>query len=338
MTTPVSFSRDPYTFAPLPEGSITSSDGHPLPRGWSEAHVHCVAMAGARASGKSLYTAVAIKQLEELASHYNRVVEPADDSTRERYVKYYETPLYREMKHMPATPPASNADAYQREPLIFSLGRWADQDGVTRVHYDVAGEDLENLPEDPEALSFFRHADQIIFLFDPLRVQQIRTYLKGLIPHQSITGGNPEDVLRNIITIVGDDRPRLAVTISKFDTLQQLADTGDNQWADIMGNSGAAFRRDSGVQYDHSDQQLLHMEIESLLRFMHADRLVNLIGQDYSWVNGEASTAARYFAVSALGESPRGEHLSRRGIAPYRVLDPILAVLAPQGVFAEHNR
>lgn len=339
-----SFSRDPYTFAPLGDRHADVT----LPVGWEDAHVHCIAMAGARASGKSLYTAVVIKQLEELASRYNRVVEPADDSTRDRFVTHYETPLYREMKHMPATPPASNADAYQREPLIFSLGWWADADGSTRLHYlvlrDVAGEDLEHLPDDPEDLAFFRNADLIVFLFDPLRVPQIRLYLKGLIPTQSVTGGDPEDVLRNIVSVLGDARPRLAVTISKFDTLQQLEETGDNQWAEIMGNNGAAFRRDSGWEYDPRDQQLLHLEIESLLRYMKADRLVNLISQDYNRTGqvGRAGAAptggAQYFAASALGESPRGEQLSRRGIAPYRVLDPVLSVLAPLGVFDPRNR
>ncbi|MDN6815019.1 MAG: hypothetical protein L0L92_11770, partial [Corynebacterium variabile] len=101
--------RDPYTFGMLAPGS-TSADGRLLPHDWADAHVHCVAMAGARASGKSLYTAVMIKQLEELASRFGRVVEAADASTQERYRTYYEAPLYREMKHMPATPPASNAD------------------------------------------------------------------------------------------------------------------------------------------------------------------------------------------------------------------------------------
>lgn len=56
--------RDPYTFRELPTGATTSADGRPLPEGWADSHVHCVAMAGARASGKSLYTAVMVKQLE----------------------------------------------------------------------------------------------------------------------------------------------------------------------------------------------------------------------------------------------------------------------------------
>ncbi|WP_297007708.1 hypothetical protein [uncultured Corynebacterium sp.] len=347
--------RDPYTFGTLPAGATTSADGRPLPHDWADAQVHCVAMAGARASGKSLYTAVMIKQLEELASRFGRVVKSADESTRERYRTNYEEPLYREMKHMPATPPASNDDAYQRDPLIFSLGRWPGSDGAPHPHYlvfrDVAGEDLENIPSDPKELAFFRAADLIIFLFDPLRVEQIRTYLQGIIPPQALTGGDPESVLRNLFRILEGARPKLAVTISKFDTLQKLSETTGSQWSQIMGNNGAAFRRDSGWTYDRNDQRLLHMEIESLLRFMEADRLVNLIGQDYGWTQDAANPGGQhfsephirpdlwqYFAVSALGESPRGEKLSRHGIAPYRVLDPVRSILAPYGVFEESGR
>lgn len=335
--------RDPYTFRELPAGATTSADGRPLPEGWSDSHVHCVAMAGARASGKSLYTAVMVKQLEQLAARFNRVVDAADISTQERYRSFYETPLYREMKHMPATPPASTADAYQRDPLIFSLGRWTGPDGVTRKHHlvfrDVAGEDLENLPTDPTELEFFRYADLVVFLFDPLRVPQIRTRLRGLIPPQAMSGGDPEDVLRNVFGLLGETRPKLAVTVSKFDTLQRLSETADGPWSQIMGNSGAAFRRDSGWAFDPADQWLLHLEIESLLRYMEADRLVNLINQDYVWAPGEAEPPAlnperwQYFAVSALGESPRGEQLSRHGIAPYRILDPVRSILSRWNVF-----
>ncbi|AGP29778.1 TRAFAC clade GTPase domain-containing protein [Corynebacterium terpenotabidum] len=341
--------KDPYTFAPLPPGATTSADGRPLPHGWADARAHCVAMAGARASGKSLYTAVMIKQLEELAGQFGRVVEAADNSTLDRYRSHYEEPLYQEMRNMPATPPASANDAYQRDPLIFSLGRWTGPDGVNRMNYlvfrDVAGEDLENPPADTSNLAFFQHADLIIFLFDPLRVAQIRTYLKGIIPAQSLTGGDPEDVLRNLFRILETARPKLAVTISKFDTLQKLSEASGSRWAQIMGNNGAAFRRDSGWRYDPDDQLLLHMEIESLLRYMEADRLVNIIGQDYGWTPNQphaggwrggqqvSSDRWQYFAVSALGESPRGEQLSRHGIAPYRVLDPVRSILSKHLVF-----
>ena len=144
--------RCPWTFKPLEAGvTVSPYTNRELPEGWTDAVTHCVAMAGARNSGKSLYTAVMIKQLKQLAHKHDRSVQPADSSTRERYEEVYEKPLYEEMRAMDPTPSAVATDAYQRDPLIFELGVWPDQQGTTRMNYlvfrDVAGEDLENPPE-----------------------------------------------------------------------------------------------------------------------------------------------------------------------------------------------
>lgn len=327
-----SYARCPYTFRPLEDGATTSSVGTPLPENWSDSVTHCVAMAGARASAKSLYTAVMIKQLELLGQEFNKVVIAADDQTQENFHEHYETPLYVEMKHMAPTPASVSGNAYQRDPLIFQLGRWLDNEGTARQHYlvfrDVAGEDLENSQEDAGSLEFFRYADLIIFLFDPLKVNQIYTYLQGIIPAPQGLGGEPGTVLRNLGRILGDARPALAVTISKFDTLQKLGDLPEGSWKSIMGNTGAAFKRDTGWDYDENDQQLLDLEIQSLLRYVRADTLLNQIDAMYA-----GQGPVRFFAVSALGESPRGEHLSRQGIAPFRTLDPLRWLLSPWQLF-----
>ena len=330
-----SYARCPHTFRQLDaDATVSPYTDLPLPDGWSDSVTHCIAMAGARASGKSLYTAVAIKQLELLAQRFRRQVRPLDESTRERYTEHYETPLYIEMRHMASTPTSSSPDAYQRDPLIFTLGSWSDPDGVERPHYlvirDVAGEDLENATTPVEELEFFRHAQLIIFLFDPLKVPQISNYLSGLIPRQAGLGGNPEDVLTNLERVLGDARPDLAVTISKFDTLQKLAELPQGEWRSIMGNEGSSFRRDTGWDFDRHDQTMLDMEIDALLRYVKADRLLNQLDEAY---NGRGSH--HFFAVSALGESPTGEHLSRQGIAPFRTTDPLRWHFQRYGVFEE---
>ena len=83
----------------------------------------------------------------------------------------------------------------------------------------------------------------MIFLFDPTRVRSIAPYLEGMYARQSQTGGEPERVLDNIARLIGDERPKLAVTIAKFDILQSLAKKSvqDNKWKSIMANEGAAF-------------------------------------------------------------------------------------------------
>lgn len=332
------FARCPDTYKVLAEGQQTSHTGRPLLPGWTESVTHCVAMAGARASGKSLYIAVLVKQLELLTRQRfpHHTFEAADASTRSRYIEKYETPLYHQMRHMAATPRGGDPGAYQKDPFIFSLGRWPAPDGHDREHYlvirDVAGEDLESPDPNGADMEFFQYADLVIFLFDPLKVPSIATYLRGLIPPQQQLGGNPEDVFRTVLSFIGEGRPKLAVTVSKFDTLQALNQLEDNQWKQIMGNFGAAFRRDTGWNYLPMNQRVLHLEIESLLRLMDAHNLINTIERTY--VNAPARHA--YFAVSALGESPRGENIDRKGIAPYRVLDPLRWHLSEFGVFTDY--
>ena len=100
------FARCPETYKPLEPGQTTTYNGNPLLPGWEDSVTHCVVMAGARASGKSLYLAVLIKQLELMAlQRFTRVtIKAADESTRQRYKENYERPLYEEMKHMAPTP------------------------------------------------------------------------------------------------------------------------------------------------------------------------------------------------------------------------------------------
>lgn len=136
-------------------------------------------------------------------------------------------------------------------------------------------------------------------------------------------------MLENLITLMGEDSPPpLAVTISKFDTIQKLEQNPNTQWAKIMGNTGAAFRRDTGWNFYFDDATILSYEVDSLLRFLKANDLINM-------VNNISQNGRQYFAVSALGEAPTGRQLARSGIAPFRVLDPLRWMLSSRGVFKD---
>ncbi|WP_238596633.1 hypothetical protein [Corynebacterium heidelbergense] len=286
-------------------------------------------MAGARASGKSLYIGVVVKLLEQLANRFDQPFAPTS-ATRTVYREHYERPLFEAMSLMGATPSSRSEDAYQNQPLIFRLGRWTTPRGE-HDHFlvirDVAGEDLESRTPVPQ-LNFMGSADLIIFLFDPLQVHQVKSNLKGLIPEQLELGGDPAVVLENLFGILQGRRPRLAVTVSKFDTVQQLGRLKDGQWKQVMGNPGSSLARDTGWDYRESDQRLVHLETQSLLTMMDARQLVNRLQAGYP-----DSRAIRYFAVSSLGQAPVGEELAREGIAPYRCLDPVRWLLWDNGLF-----
>lgn len=300
-----------------------------LPTAWREGHAVCIAMGGARATGKSLYVAVLVKQLELLCERLGVAMEPATTAAAAAYTSNYEKPLFEERGLMPPTASARTQASYQREPLIFSIGAWQ---GVPRylVLRDVAGEDLESNTLDGPPFRFFGNADAVFFLFDPLRVQSIRDQLHDLLPPQSWSGGDPRSVLSNLLRAVGPGRPRLAVVLSKFDAVRALNRVQGSAWSEVMSNAGAAFMRDSFAAryYDDRDGQLMHEEVRSLLLRLNGGSIVAGVENPSSGVR----LPHRYFAVSSLGQAPIGNRLNPRGIAPFRCVDPLRWVTAPYGV------
>ncbi|MFB9164003.1 MULTISPECIES: hypothetical protein [Arthrobacter] len=301
-----------------------------LPIDWRVGRATCIAMSGARATGKSLYLAVLVKELKYLMSLLNCSVDFADNRSREKYTEIYEKPLFKERGLMNPTPSNLQADSYTRDPVILSLGM---VNGVRRFLSirDVAGEDMENPPENLRPLSFLANADALFFMFDPLAVPDIRLKLQDLIPAQLLLGGDPQMVLGNLLRMLGSATPHLAVILSKFDALQEMRNVDDVAWQSIMSNSGAAFLRDPSLQsaaYNQQDGDLLHEEVRSLLHKLEAKNLVMSLENP----NNGRPLNYRFFAVSALGESPNGKSVHARGIAPFRCLDPAKWVLSATGV------
>jgi hypothetical protein len=291
----------------------------PLPEDWRRAGTTCVAMAGARQTGKSFYVCVLVQQLSLWCEQRRTTLEFADASSRGTYQTHYEEPLLVQRGLIQPTGRAAVDGAYQRDPIILSLGM---VDG--RRHYvvlrDVAGEELEGDVSTARHLRFFAYADSVFFLFDPLGVPEIAAELRGLIGQESV-GGDPRVVLSNVLHLIGQSNVRLAVILSKFDALESLRGS-QTAWNKVMSNVGAAFLRDAGVgkgAYDEDDGALVHLETRSLLLKLHADALVLALENPS---NGHR-LPYRFFTVSVLGEIPRHKRIHGRGISPHRCLDPL---------------
>lgn len=302
-----------------------------IPVGWQRGGTTCIVLAGARYTGKSIFIGVMLKQLEQFAAQVGMDLSPATRATELNFEEHYVKPLYTQRGIMKPTPPAALEDAYQREPLAFTLTT-----RFGRTHHlvirDVAGEDLENLDDvRAGALGFFRDADFVFFLFDPLQIEDIRMKLRDFIPAQK-SGLPPRAVLNAVLNLTGTEGPRMGVILSKFDAVQILRTVvGAGEWGQIMRNPGAAFFRDRGpaAATDVHDGELLHEEVRSLLLKLEAKPFVAAVELR---AGGGRPGGHRFFAVSALGEAPDGEELSVRGIAPFRCLDPLRWALADTGI------
>jgi hypothetical protein len=303
-----------------------------LPEGWRDCITTCVAMAGARASGKSIYIAVLVKQVELWCERQNKSFLPIG-RTQELYKRVYEQPLYAKRGLIDPTPSAQLRLAPQREPLMFSMGRFGERQHVLVIR-DVAGEDLEDPGTAVEPFRFFREADLVTFLFDPEGVPAVRDALAGLLVNRDQKAADPVVVLRHLMRLMGSRSmlgdalaPALAVVVAKFDTLQELATVEDGPLSEEMSNLGARFNLDPSLEptFSFADSDGLQAEVGSLLKKVHAQPLLNLINESFG--------KHQLFAVSALGHlTEDAARVSARGIAPFRVLDPLKWVLALQGI------
>ncbi|GAB3078770.1 hypothetical protein [Corynebacterium aquatimens] len=336
----------PYTFRPM-DPEATQSPYLPdkeLPRGWQNSGTFTVSMAGARASGKSVYLAVLIRLMEQFTIKYGGVWEAANPQTQEIYDRHFGSLFEEKGRALESTRRMSDQATYTTEPLIFSMGRLLI-DGVRTpqpyfmVFRDVAGEDLEdtNVYDVQDDLAFMGISDLIVFLFDPLADQDISQALQGMAgmnAGQALSSTPPGVVLSNVLRIIGPHRPPIALTLSKFDVLQRLRDTDGavRNMDKIMRNQGAAFNREgcgAARPWSEDDSLLLHYEITSLLRTLGATRLFNQLD---SWTEGDRAYDYRCFAVSALGFEVQDDMVSHSGIAPFRCLDPVRFMLSRYGL------
>ncbi len=249
-----------------------------LPDHWREGHAVCIAMAGAPGTGKSTYLAVLINQLQRLCESLGASMEPTTRASADAYARHYEAPLYTQRGLIPPTPTMQDLAPARRESLIFSVGSWRGRRRFLVIH-DAAGVDLESADLDAPPFRYFRNADAVLFMFDPLRIKAIRDQLNDLLPDQSYGGGDPRLVLSNVLRAIGPGRPKLAVILSKFDALQALSDVEGSEWSDIMSNAGAAYLRDNSAsrRYDEADGRLLHEEARSLLVRLHGASIVTAV-------------------------------------------------------------
>lgn len=345
--------RCPFTFKEMPADAKYSpfvpndSEEFLLPEGWQGSGTITFAMAGDRSSGKSLYIAVIVKLLRKLVIANGGAFNYANEHTKRVYEEKYQKPLFEQMGLLPPTPPASSTDAHQNRPLIFEVSTPAHPNQrLFAVFRDVAGEDLqeENFAERQKDLNFFKYADRIIFLFDPMAVPRIRQLLSGTVESHIVGEDGPTVVLRNVLRVLGpSDRPKISLCLSKFDTMQHLSEvnqqnlhySGQNMvnWQRVMNNFGATFRRDSApldAHFDRVASELLDLEIRSMLECLDATQLLNQLNQP---LLGNEHYDFSCFAVSALGAPPEGDRIARTGIAPFRCLDPIREVFSDRGLF-----
>ncbi len=301
-----------------------------FPRDWRGSETLCLAFAGARSTGKTVNIAVLVQGIRQFVTSLGYSGTFATPTSEETYVSNYQNYLYVKRGMPSGTVSGNTKDAHQREPIIIALGRFSGQ-ATYLVIRDVAGEDLQP-GQGGSHLGFFPDADLVLFLFDPLQVEDVRQELADVLPPQPHVKSDALSVLNSVFTLIGSGQPRLAVVLSKFDALLALGEGGTGStWWRIMANPGAGFRRDPGVTrmgYSEHEAELVSEESRALLAALGAREILNAVENPH---NGHR-LQTRYFPISALGASPDDAGVNKRGIAPFRVLDPLRWLMAERNL------
>ncbi|GAB3197973.1 hypothetical protein GCM10027261_24340 [Geodermatophilus arenarius] len=213
-------------------------------------------------------------------------------------------------------------------PMLMTLDQWGGR-ARTLALYDVAGEDTER----PGALAPYgptmARSDALLFLLDPLQIEDVRNFLEGQIPLPPVAG-NPLTVLNNVITEIrrraqetGPLRMPLMVAVSKLDGIHEAVGTPGTDLSELL-NGGSALMHDptsgDSLAFDPYDRYQVHEETRSLLLRLNAMQFLSLAEGSFSRVE--------YFSLSALGHSPAGATLSEAGVSSFRVPDPLRWLVA----------
>jgi hypothetical protein len=304
-----------------------------LPVHFGKVRSRLIALVGAKESGKTVYMTVLVHELmHRVGEDLNAAISGADDDTRHRFAEDYEQPLYRDAQLLASTKTAAARD---RAPLVFRFTteskRMLNRNGTGEPQrtllsfFDTAGEDLRSAQSVEENVQYLAAADGVVLLLDPLQMRGARQLAaQGTrLPTPGAAGDEPANVLENITELImAKGRIKasqrigkpIAIVFTKMDTLLH----------DLKETSPLLRPPAHAPYFDEGDSLQVHTEIQRLLARWEGSRIDQIAQKNYQ--------TYRYFGVSALGETPtKDNHVSPRGIRPYRVTGPLTWMLAQFG-------
>lgn len=300
---------------------------NPIPHSAEEGSDTIFTVLGPRGAGKSHYVAVLIDQLRNpFSAEFGSTLTPASDRTTVKYRNEYYKRLFEEGRTLPSATPYDDERA-ARDPLIYylRLDKGKPPRSCTLAFFDTAGEDLDSV-ERVDALnigSFVAAASGIIYLVDPLQIPYVNARINvedkpDASPDVGDRLGYIADILRSRKGLRPGDRidVPLAVVLTKADVLMKGPEDDEEEEVLLGPESSVRVMRRRGT-YDERNFDEVGAEVEEYLRRTVSEGFIQAV---------DRFSKHEYFAVSALGSSPSGEAIPR-GIAPFRVEDPLIWLL-----------
>ncbi len=290
--------------------------------GYGQLPEFVTAVVGNTASGKSHYFTVMVEKELKVQDVGKALVTLADGASERVWLTFYYNPLFQ--NHM-AIPPTA-AELKQKLRIIYHFSIRTRRH--TNVFFDIAGENLMKIGEQEETneTRYLWVSSGIIFLVNPRDIPAWGPFLEG-----GFLGGVPPNLLLG--RLVRELRKNkelgpnqkikipLAVCIGQFDRFYQQRDR--------LGLSDNLFDSTAGpVRAGKMDAASIDAE-----SMVVKDFLLNTGGPVCSQIVMQADedfVDARFFAVSALGQSP-GLNQEVPEVRPNRVAAPMFWLMSRVG-------
>lgn len=295
-----------------------------LPHDFERMGNHVIAVIGGAGSGKSHYLAALIRDLERtdiLRQFGCTEFQAASTEIVQRYETEYYDPLFRRREILAKTSVVRGAS-----PLVYTMtfktGRRSKRVHLTT--FDVAGENLQDDRAMMEYARFILHASAIIFLVDPMKMDELVEELSDPMRQAGEAASARGSETFRILDIVKDQYRRnkrllpgstlgvpIALTLAKSDIMRVFPKFRNYTFMTESQRSGT--------------DRLTELElIDSEVRAVMADF------DQATLRSSEAFSNAGFSAVTATGCFPVNDHF--KTVLPVRCADPLLWTLWKLGI------
>lgn len=285
---------------------------NPLPRGYGRKPVKFLAVVGITSSGKTVFLAQLLKNIQMYAAKVGIAVHPCSENEA-RFVNDFT--VRRGVPLFMGTPTDS-----------LSMPLFYDFQSYTLVIYDVAGENCVRANQMAKFGPFILNSDGIIFLLDPKQF--------AMIHDEEEDTASPVAVLDAMFNAFVQDVNQvsipMAVTFSKSDELKEKA-------GEYLHSNSRIFQelQTKSHKFDEVTHRNIHGELVQMMHKMPEGEVLEMsLRRHFSnWA---------YFAVSALGcgvELMKKENPSEKdrftpvqNPRPWRLEEPLFWILWKWGV------
>jgi hypothetical protein len=282
---------------------------------------------GIAGSGKTNYITVMLEELNRSSSNLNIALFSQNMETRKYQRDNYET-IYKNHKRPGITSSGTKMPQIWgikklEQNFLQKLSR--EVSAYTFIIYDGAGEDHEQIAENPALCEYIAVSKAIMVLIDPMILQSVKRSLDRDIYDKS-TGAVASEDNKNSIDIVNDladfirdacglkigaqIKAPAAVLFTKMDALM---DEFKNRTVSMPSPHA-----ESGY-FDYDDARAVDKDIREWLSDKGEDAFINALKANFADFT--------FFGVSSYGDVPVSKD-ELNLIRPHRVLDPILWLFA----------